>query len=161
MNYYVPIHDHVRTPLLIHLRDNPPLFAWVEHENYLFTGDKEQINKVLYEKQYLQKHFFYFDTIAKGNVNPYVSPSYNPIYRDVIKASDGSIIGYTWTGGASGMDNTPRGRDAGGYGNVMWIDAISQQALAALHISELFRVSGDKEQARIWHRKNMKISNVR
>ena len=23
--------------------------------------------------------------------------------------------GFTWTGGASGMDNTPRGRDAGGY----------------------------------------------
>lgn len=29
------------------------------------------------------------------------------------------------------MDNTPRGRDAGGYRKVLWVDAISQQALSA------------------------------
>lgn len=109
MNYYVPIHDHVRTPLLIHLRDNPPLFAWVENENYRFTGDREQVNKVLYDKQYLQKHFIYFDTIPQGNVNTDVSPAYNPIHRGVVHDSEGNIIGYTWHGGASGMDNNATG----------------------------------------------------
>lgn len=150
MNYYVPIHDHVRTPLLIHLRDNPPLFAWVESENYRFTGDRAQVDKVLYEKQYLQKHFVYFDTIPKGDVNTDVSPRYNPIHRGVVRDDGGTIIGYTWKGGASGMDNTPRGRDAGGWEKVMWIDAISQQALSALHIADLFRMTGDKAQARVW-----------
>lgn len=153
MNYYVPIHDHVRTPLLIHLRDNPPLFSWVEYENFLFTADRRQVDKVLYDKQYLQKHFIYFDTIPQGNVNTDVSPAYNPIHRGVVHDNSGHIIGYTWHGGASGMDNTPRGREAGGWSKVMWIDAISQQALSALKISELFLATGNKRQAREWRKK--------
>lgn len=150
MNYYVPIHDHVRTPLLIHLRDNPPLFAWAEYENFVFSGDRKQVDHVLYDKKYLQKHFTYFDSIPKGNVNTDVSPYYNPIHRDVIRDQNGRIKGYTWTGGASGMDNTPRGRDAGGYGKILWVDAISQQALSALYISELYKKTGDRKQARKW-----------
>lgn len=47
MNYYAPIHDGAPSPLRIHLRDNPPLFAWVEKENYLFTGDTAQIDMVV------------------------------------------------------------------------------------------------------------------
>lgn len=149
-NYYVPIHDHVRTPLLIHLRDNPPLFAWAEYENFSFSADRRQVDLVLYDKQYLQKHFRYFDSIPKGDVNGDVSPTYNPIHRDVFRFPDGRIKGYTWTGGASGMDNTPRGREAGGYGNILWVDAISQQALSALYISELYGKTGNKKQARRW-----------
>lgn len=157
MNYYVPIHDHVRTPLLIHLRDNPPLFAWAEHENFRFSGDRAQVDKVLYEKRYLQKHFVYFDSIAKGNVDTDVSPAYNPIHRGVVRDGKGDIVGYTWTGGASGMDNTPRGRDAGGWDSIMWVDAISQQALSALHIAELLRETGDRRQARLWRKKYRRI----
>lgn len=153
MNYYVPIHDHVRTPLLIHWRDNPPLFSWVEYENFRFTGDRSQVDRILYEKQYLQKHFVYFDTIPQGNVNTDISPYNNPIHRGVVKDGEENIIGYTWHGCASGMDNTPRGRDAGGWSKVMWIDAISQQALSALKISELFRATGDKRQAKEWKKK--------
>lgn len=160
MNYYVPIHDHVRTPLLIHLRDNPPLFSWVEYENYIFSGDRAQVDKVLYDRQYLQKHFAYFDTIPQGNVNTDVSPAYNPIHRGVVHGEDGGIIGYTWHGGASGMDNTPRGRDAGGWGSVMWVDAISQQALSALKIAQLYRATGDKAHAREWQRKYEEIKRV-
>lgn len=160
MNYYVPIHDGVRTPLLIHFRDNPPLFAWVEHENYRFTGDKPHIDKVLCEKRYLQRHFEYFDTVSKGNVNTDISPAYNPIHRGVVRDSAGEIIGYTWSGRASGMDNTVRGRDAGGYDKVMWVDAISQQALSALHISELLKATGDKTHAREWRERYEKIRRI-
>lgn len=150
MNYYVPIHDGVRTPLLIHFRDNPPLFAWVEHENYRFTGDKPHIDKVLCENRYLQRHFEYFDTVSKGNVNTDISPAYNPIHRGVVRDRGGEIIGYTWSGRASGMDNTVRGRDAGGYDKVMWVDAISQQALSALNIYKLLEATGDSNGAREW-----------
>ena len=150
LNYYVPIHDKVKTPLRIHLRDNPPLFAWVEHDNYVFTGNKKQIEMVLQDKSYLQKHFDYFNSIPKGDVDENVSPKYNPIQRDVIKNDKGSIIGFTWTGGASGMDNTPRGRDAGGYDKILWVDAISQQALAALNISRLYEKIGNKTKSKNW-----------
>lgn len=149
-NLYYPIHENTPTPLRIHLRDNPPLFAWVEHDNYRFTGDKTRIDLVLNQKAFLQRHFIYFNTVEKGNKLPSVSP--NPIHRGVIKENN-QIVGYTWTGGASGMDNTPRGREAGGYDKVMWIDAISQQALSALYISRLQKEQGNEKQSRLWSKR--------
>lgn len=150
LNCYMPIHDHVKTPLHIHLRDNPPIFAWVEHDNYLFTGDSAQIDLVLRRKQYLQKHYDFFNTVPKGNIDTIASPAYSYIERDVVRDNDGNIIGYTWSGNASGMDNCVRGRDAGGGGNVLWVDAIAQQALSALSIARLCRLTGENGEAARW-----------
>lgn len=96
-NYYAPILDHEKTPLRIHLRDNPPLFAWVENDNYEFMGDKTHTDYVLNKMKYLQRYFNYFDSIPKGDVNESLSP--NPINRGVVKDKFQNIIGYTWTGG--------------------------------------------------------------
>lgn len=157
-NLYWPLHEGKPTPLRIHLRDNPPLFAWVEHDNFTFTGDKEHINYVLEEKKFLQRHFEYFDTIAFKNTDTSISP--NSIVRKVIKDNTGNIKGYSWNGGGSGMDNTPRGRDAGGYYQVMWIDAISQQALSALYISRLCSLQGQKEESKKWINKYNALKKI-
>lgn len=149
-NLYYPIHESSSTPLRIHLRDNPPLFAWTEYNNYLFSRDEKHLTHVLKDKQYLQRHYNYFNEVPHGNVNKDISP--NPIFRKVINDKDQSIRGYSWTGGASGMDNTVRGRDAGGYSKIMWVDAISQQALSALYISRLYKLTGDKKQAAYWEK---------
>ena len=156
-NLYQPILENRPTPLRVHLRDNPPIFAWTELSNYLFVGDKQHINYLLYDKKYLQRHFDYFNNIKKGDYNPAISP--NKIRRDVVR-KNGEIIGYTWDGGASGMDNTVRGREAGGYDKIAWIDAISQQALSALSISRLFKECGDKENARLWTSRYDSIKSV-
>lgn len=157
-NFYIPIHDKVRTPIQIHLRDNPPLFAWIEYNNYTFIGDKKHVQEVFGEKKYLQRHFNYFNTVQKGNMDRVMSP--NPIFRDIVKDSKDSIIGYTWTGGASGMDNTPRGREAGGYDKIMWIDAIAQQALSALYISRLAETYGDKTESKIWSKRYSELKQI-
>lgn len=157
-NLYYPIHENRATPLRVHLRDNPPLFAWTEYNNYIFSGDRKQVKHVLEDKKYLQRHFDYFNTIPKGNYQTEISP--NPIFRGVVKDQDSTIIGYTWVGGGSGMDNTPRGRDAGGYKKIMWIDAISQQALSALYISRLAEAYGDKEQARSWKKQYHELKEL-
>ena len=125
LNLYAPIHDRVYTPLKIHLRDNPPIFAWVEDAYYRFTGDRKHAEMVLLQKRYLQRHFDYFNTIPKGDVDTLASVYYNPIHRGVVRDEQGQIVGYTWHGGASGMDNTPRGRDCGGADSILWVDAIS------------------------------------
>lgn len=153
LNLYAPLHDGAQAPLRIHLRDNPPLFAWTESENFRFTGDTAQVRRVLMEKQYLQRHFQWFDTVGKGNVDERVSPAYNPIFRGVVRGQDGRIRGYTWTTRASGMDNTVRGRDAGGEDSILWVDAIAQQALSALHIARLYRLTGHRQEARAWQKK--------
>ncbi len=150
-NLYQPIHENVTPALRIHLRDNPPIFAWVEHDNYTFTADSAQINHVLLEKQYLQRHYHYFDTVSIGNIDQRISP--NPIFRDRVLDNQGELIGFAWHGGASGMDNTPRGREQGGYQQIMWVDAIAQQALSALYISRLYESQGMKKQAKEWMKK--------
>lgn len=157
-NLYYPIHENHPTPLRIHMRDNPPLFAWTEYNNYLFSGDRGQVRHVLEDKQYLQRHFNYFNTVPCGDCNPQISP--NPIYREVVRDEQGQIIGYIWTGRASGMDNTVRGRDAGGDRKIMWIDAISQQALSALYISRLSEAYGDRKQAQIWKKQYNELKKV-
>ena len=147
-NLYLPILENTPSPLRVHLRDNPPLFAWIEHDNYVFTGDKEHVKYVLEDKKFLQRHFNYFNEVPVGDEQPAISP--NPIFRDVVKDEKNNIIGFTWTGGASGMDNTVRGRDAGGYKQILWIDAISQQALSALYISRLCDLYGLKSEKSKW-----------
>ena len=148
-NFYIPIHETNITPLRIHLRDNPPLFSWAEYYNYLFTADKSRLNYLLNEKEFLQKHFDYFNNIERGTYNKSVSPM--PIFLNQIKNNDGTIIGYNWEiGGASGMDNTPRGRDCGGWKNIMWVDAISQQALSALYIKKMYEILGNNKEANKW-----------
>ena len=150
MDLYAPLHDRVYTPLKIHLRDNPPIFAWTENAYYHFTGDRRQAEMVVKYKRYLQRHFDFFNSIPKGDVDTLASVYYNPIHRGVVRDDAGYIIGYTWHGGASGMDNTPRGREAGGADSILWVDAISQQALSALCISQMAAELGDKAEARLW-----------
>lgn len=157
-NLYLPIHEKIVSPLRVHIRDNPPMFAWIEYENYIFTGDREHVKYVLEEKQYLQRHFDYFNNVPKGDKAPAISP--NPIFRDVLKDDKNSIVGFTWTGGASGMDNTVRGREAGGYRNILWIDAISQQALSALYISRLCDLYGLKSEKTKWNKRYQSLKQI-
>ena len=133
---YVPIHENKKTSLRIHLRDNPPMFAWVENDYYHFTGDEQHIDSVLIKKKYLQKHYAYFDTIPKGSTNNDISVQ--GIYRGVVKDNAGEIRGFT-----------PRGRDKG-QANTLWIDAISQQAMSALYIARLCEERGQSSEAQEW-----------
>ncbi len=141
----------VENDIYIHIADQPPLFAWGEYENALLSGDKEHLKELLYEKQYLQKHFEWFDSLKE---------KYTPrgvFLPTTIVAED---IGYRWEGGSSGMDNTPRGRTQIRDGkerpnniNMLWLDAICQQALSAKAISRLFAILDDSENASAWEEK--------
>lgn len=134
----------------VHIADNPPLFAWAEYENALMSGDEEYIKELLYEKKFLQKHYEWIEGlkcsyIPDGVLNP----------TCLISEKDG----YKWEGGRSGMDNTPRGRTGehavGQRPNnpdMLWIDAICQQALSAKMISKLFDIVGDSENASVWEK---------
>lgn len=158
MNYYAPIHDGVPSPLRIHLRDNPPLFAWVERMNLEFCGDTRYADMILKEKQYLQKHYHYFNHVRRGERNDKLSP--NAIRISPRSDAQGHITGYVWNGGASGMDNTPRGTGAGGYDSILWVDAISQQALAADNIARLYKMRGDKAKAAEWRVEYERVRKV-
>lgn len=152
-NLYVPLHDHRPTPLKIHLRDNPPIFAWVEDAYYRFTGDQAQAQLVVKDKRYLQRHFDFFNNVPTESQDTLITPDYNPIRKRTIRNAAGQIEGYVWWGNTSGMDNTVRGREAGGYDSIMWVDAICQQTLSARCIARMAQELGMKAEAKQWQQR--------
>ncbi|MBQ6823314.1 MAG: hypothetical protein IJP27_01545 [Clostridia bacterium] len=135
----------------IHIADNPPLFAWAEYENALMKGDKEYLRKLLCEEQFLQKHFEWIESLTES-----VTP--RGVHASTCLMAE--PCGYRWEGGRSGMDNTPRGR----LGNreekqrpknpdMLWLDALCQQALSAQMIAALFGLLEDGENQALWQKR--------
>lgn len=133
------------------IADNPPLFAWVEYENALFSGDKEYIKELLYERGVLQKHYDWIENLHEPvKMDSWLVPTFLIAEKD----------GYKWEGGSSGMDNTPRGRvgehavkERPNNPDMLWIDAICQQALAAHMIAKLYDIVGDDKEKEQWNKK--------
>jgi len=132
-NFYLLLYDNVKSKCKIQHADNPPLFAWVEYEYYRMTGDTSRIHRNLIENKYLHKHYEFFENSKYGDKVPSCF-LLNSLQKDK--------LGYFWSGISSGMDNTPRGHDT--YCNIYWLDALAQQALAALCISKLAKVIGEE-----------------
>lgn len=141
-NFYKTALEKDMSPLKIQHPDNPPIFAWAESECYKMTGDKEHLTELLCTDRYLQGWYDFFESMSPGQRFHYdhwhISAQRKP-------------LGYTWNGISSGMDNTPRMRPGGGQryrgpiDDVLWVDAISQQALSALCIFRLAKEIGNKE----------------
>lgn len=100
---------------------NPPLFAWVEHDYWRFTGDGSRL----------------------AAVHP-VLTRYHRWLRDHLRAPEGRGL-YYQTHLGSGMDNTPRGDSA----RAAWIDMSAQQALAALSLARI-AAAVDPDSASTW-----------
>lgn len=153
-NFYAPIHDGTQIPIRIEIPDNPPLFAWTEYEFYKLSNDKDHIKNLIYQKQYLQKHFHWMDTIRRGSVIANSAPT-------CIKKDKN---GYLWEGGRSGMDNTVRGRKGKharrqrpNNPDMLWVDALAQQGLSALYISKLYEELGDIKGKKEWIKRYKEI----
>ena len=137
-------------PIQVHLADNPPLFAWAEYENALMCADKEYLSNLLNERKILQKHYEWVEELKYSLKIPGVTNITHLKHKE---------RGYTWEGGCSGMDNTPRGRvripseERPNNPNMLWLDAICQQALSAKMIAKLFTLLGDMKNASEWEGK--------
>ena len=140
------------------LPDNPPLFAWTEYRHALQTGDSARLKAVYSEKRYLQRWFEMFESFSPKDQSRKGVLAVPALCRE-------GDLGYHWDGGRSGMDNTPRGRvgekdlgpkspgDCPNNPDLLWVDAYSQQALAALYISRIAELLGDIEGAAEWRAK--------
>ena len=138
-------------PIKVHIADNPPLFAWAEYENALYHGDTEYLKELLYEKKALQCHYEWLEGLHEKTRLANVHCNTHWIAEN---------NGYKWEGGASGMDNTPRGRtgtvaerERPNNPDMYWLDAICQQALSAKSIGRLFSFVGDVENTKKWEEK--------
>jgi hypothetical protein len=146
-NFYQPILDGVSIPLAIQHPDNPPMFAWSEYANlkangYISEGPVTPAGLAT-ALDHMARHYNWFHKAVPG----FNLGGTSTVFSRVDEAN-GNVKGFRWNGVASGMDNTPRGRTAGG--SMLWVDAISQQALSALYISRMAAASGDPETAQLW-----------
>lgn len=133
-NFYRVLHDGSPTSLRIQHPDNPPLFAWIEYEYFRFTGD---ISHLKANFPYLLKHYDLFEKNKQGT---------RPPYTNCGMMIERKKEGYLWAGCPSGMDNTPRGNDD--YSSIFWVDALAQQALAALYIKKIAGLLNDGQTER-------------
>lgn len=138
----------VPADIKIHIADNPPLFALAEYENALMSGDLAHIRELLYESGVLQKHYEWIEGLSEQVLPRGVLNETYLIHED---------CGYRWEGGRSGMDNTPRGRrgaraeaERPNNPDMLWLDAICQQALSAKRIAALFAIVGDEAERDRW-----------
>ena len=178
-NFYEVLYNHKKLPVVIppenepdwtgaipgvpynikvHLADNPPLFAWAEYVNAMVRGDREYIRELLYDRGVLQKHYEWIESLRESVQLPEV------LHKTHLKAEK---YGYRWEGGCSGMDNTPRGRigehcerQRPNNPDMLWIDAICQQALSARIISEMYALVGDGKNADEWNAKFDEKRNI-
>ncbi len=137
---------------MVHHVDNPPLFAWVELESALQTGDRARLEKVYAQRRWLPRWFALFDGFDPA------APTPRGVCVPV--ALKRRPDGYRWAGCPSGMDNTPRGRAPGHPSDVpgrcpdnpdlLWIDALAQQGLSALSLSRIAALLGRDGEADEW-----------
>src|SRR6056297_1298993 len=161
-NFYAILYDNYESPVKIHFADNPPLFAWIEHEYLKFTGDVERIKKILNKKNYLQQHFTFIDNARNQRKKR------NVMVRHKARKER---LGYRWQGNTSGMDNTPRGRtwwnntrmNLRGQivdNNIYWVDLLAQQALSAKYIEKLQKIIGNPSEAEKYRKKWMYLCKL-
>lgn len=147
-NFYAGVHDGIELPVKIQHPDNPPLFAWVEEQSFLMSGDLARVSWLLEEHGYLQKHFHWFGSLTRGSTFPWARA---PVHLHAHHA------GFQWNGVASGMDNSPRFD----RGDVMFaIDALAQQGLSALCISRLASAIGNLRLAEEFRSRYESIKNL-
>lgn len=137
-NFYGPLLDRTPSPISIHHVDNPPFFAWAEAGNFKFTNDMEHLNNLMLETKYLQRHFEWVEEFQPPNDFSFKSCCPGKLTK--------RPLGYYWGDVESGMDNTPRADER--PEDLLWIDALAQQALSAKKIVELSKIVGDKETAK-------------
>ena len=147
-NFYYTMLEDSGSSLRIQHPDNPPFFAWVENDYYKITGDRDHIRELLLDKKFPQRYWDLFPTL---------SPERKLQFDHYPIALKYKGIGYEWSGISSGMDNTPRTRAGKG---MLWVDAISQQALSALYISRLAKVAGDGATAREFEKKWKELQRI-
>lgn len=142
----------------IHIADNPPLFAWAEYENALMSGDEAHIKELLYHGKVLQKHYEWLENLHEPK-------QLRGVYAQTCLIAE--KIGYKWEGGRSGMDNTPRGRKGRhaekqrpNNPDMLWVDAICQQALSAKMIANLFGLINDAENEAVWNNRFLDKKNI-
>ena len=128
-------------------RINPPLFAWVEWEYYLSTGDTSRFKQVV---GHIEKLMQWIDNNRRAvSHKEFANEHLNECDRDTSPADD--CFYYYRDTGSSGLDDAPRvprTTEVGKYYD--WIDLSSQMVLSFRMLSRINSVIDNNERSKYW-----------
>ncbi len=122
-------------------RINPPLFAWVEWEHYVTTGDASRLKHAI---PHIERLMDWIDR------NRSCGPRSHALEGSRMEKQKRRLY-YFEDCGSSGMDDaprTPRLHEAGRFFD--WIDLSSQMALSFAMLARLNKVAGNMKRSKYW-----------
>ena len=126
---------------------NPPLFAWVEWEYYVITGDDSRFIRVI---PHIERLMDWLDRNHRTVPHRRLASLDSDVY-DTSDSPENFQLYYFRSCGASGMDDsprTPRRLEAGQFYD--WIDLSSQMALSFGILAKMHDRCGDSQRASYW-----------
>lgn len=118
-------------------RVNPPLFAWIEWEYYLFSADKTRLARVY---PLLKKYFYWMKNNRRHRDELYW-------YKD---------------SGSSGMDNAPRGGriESETESDLAHVDLACQQVLNSNYLSQIAELLNINKDVVIWENESKSLTDL-
>lgn len=119
-------------------RINPQLFAWIEYDYYISTGDEARLERVF---THLEKYYQWVKTNRRRGkiILPHAGGDNN------LEGESGRLYWATCSG-AMGADNSPRCQHLGwNGGEICWIDTSTYQALSAMYLAKIAELINNKK----------------
>ncbi len=138
-------------------RINPPLFAWVEWEYYLSTGDGSRFERVV---GHIERLMDWIDANRRTAPHRRLAGA-DTDASDRGESAEKFQLYYFTDCGSSGMDDsprTPRDPEAGKFYD--WIDLSSQMALSFRMLGRMHDVLGDSEQSSHWEKRAAELGDL-
>ena len=136
-------------------RINPPLFAWVEWEYYLSTGDSSRFERVV---GHIEKLMEWID--GNRRTRSHKEPANEHVQESEKDGTPGDDRFYYYRDtGSSGLDDAPRVpriTEVGKYYD--WIDLSAQMVLSFRMLGRINGVIGKAEKSRYWDLRAEKLT---
>lgn len=162
-NFYVQFFENKILSKKIEHADNPPLMAWVEYANWTFNGMTSQGRGQDAAQETVDAMIRFHEWWA--HMSPDLDFGRDKVHLRRVEDAEGKLEGFYWTGNASGMDNTPRGRGIGWSSELkvkpmLWVDAVAQLAFSAREIQRMSEEVGDDANAKTYAKKFNELKDL-
>lgn len=162
-NFYVQFFENKILGQKIEHPDNPPLMAWVEYANWTFNGMTSQGSGREAARETVDTLIRFHEWWA--HMSPDLDFGRDRVHLRRVEDAEGNLEGFYWSGNASGMDNTPRGRGIGWSSKrkvkpMLWVDAVAQLAFSAREIQRMAEEVGDTAKAADYQKKYEELTHL-
>ncbi len=138
-------------------RINPPLFAWVEWDHYLITGDASRFTRAVAA---IEKFMGWIDANRRNQPHRKQRAADGPP-EGRGESEDVYSLYYFEDGGSSGMDDSPRAPRLHEAGQMFdWVDLSSQMVLSFRMLARMQAVLGNRMKSEHWEARACELGDL-